>query len=100
MSIAAPRLDPLGVAGDLSGRLLLAGSAKAPELSADLQSARLALPGIGQLRGLALTARVGDGSQGVAAGKLQLAGFDRQAGETLLRDLTVPDLRACAASNT
>ncbi len=87
--IAAPRLAPLGVVGDVNGRLLLAGSVQAPELSADLQSTRLALPGIGQLRGLTLTARVGDGAQGVVAGKLQLAEFNLPGGETLLRDLTL-----------
>ncbi|MBK7953667.1 MAG: translocation/assembly module TamB domain-containing protein [Candidatus Accumulibacter sp.] len=89
VSIDAPRLDPLGIAGDVHGRVLLAGTLKAPEGSADLQSTRLVLPGIGQLHGLTLAARVGNGSQGVVAGKLQLAGFDLPDGETLLRDLTL-----------
>ena len=55
--IAAPRLDPLGVTGDLNGRLVLAGSVKLPELAAELRSAHLAVPGLGQMRGLDLEAR-------------------------------------------
>jgi len=76
VSISAPRLDPLGVAGDLNGTLLLAGTMKSPEVSADLRSARLAGKDFGEIRGLDLAARLGDGKDGALSGRLQLSGVD------------------------
>lgn len=87
VSIAAPKLDPLGVAGDLNGRLVLGGSLRTPEVSADLHSLRLAVAGLGQIRGLDLEARLGDGRQGTLSGKLRVAGLDLPSGESALRDL-------------
>lgn len=87
--LAAPRLDPLGVAGELNGRFVLGGNIQVPVVSADLQSARLLLPGFGQLRGLTLAARLGEGSQGQLSGTLRLAGLDLPNGETALRDVTI-----------
>lgn len=89
VAIAAPRLDPLGVVGDVDGRIVLGGSFQSPEVSADLHSTRLALPRFGQLRGLALAARLGDGSRGAVAVKLRLAGLDLPSGESALRDLAI-----------
>jgi autotransporter translocation and assembly factor TamB len=51
VSIAAPKLDLLGVAGDLAGVVVVGGGLKTLQLSADLHSTRLAAAGIGQLRG-------------------------------------------------
>lgn len=87
--IAAPRLDPLGITGDLNGQLVLAGSVKLPELAAELRSAHLAVPGLGQMRGLDLEARVGDGSQGPLSGKLRLAGVDLPERPGVLRDIAL-----------
>ncbi|WP_313951635.1 translocation/assembly module TamB domain-containing protein, partial [Accumulibacter sp.] len=87
LSIAAPKLDPLGVSGDIHGTLLVGGSIKLPELSADLRSARLAAKGFGEIRGLELDARLGDGKQGALSGKLRLAGLDLPDGGTLLNKL-------------
>ncbi|MEF8722800.1 MAG: translocation/assembly module TamB domain-containing protein [Candidatus Accumulibacter delftensis] len=87
VTIAAPKLDPLGVDGDLSGTLVLSGSSKAPEVSADLRSVRLAAKDFGEIRGLDLGARLGDGKDGVLAGKLQLARLDLADGSTLLGKL-------------
>ncbi|EXI80830.1 MAG: Autotransporter assembly factor TamB [Candidatus Accumulibacter appositus] len=84
VAISAPKLDPLGVAGDVSGTLLLGGSVKSPELSADLRSTRLAAEAFGEIRGLDLTARLGDGKDGALSGKLQLAGLDLPDGNSLL----------------
>ncbi|MCM8599850.1 MAG: translocation/assembly module TamB domain-containing protein [Candidatus Accumulibacter sp.] len=89
VAITAPRLDPLGVAGDVNGRIVVGGNFRSPEVSADLQSTRLASPRFGQLRGLALAARLGDGSRGVVSVKLRLAGFDLPSGESALRELTI-----------
>jgi translocation and assembly module TamB len=87
VSIAAPKLDLLGVAGDLAGVVVVGGGLKTLQLSADLQSTRLAAAGIGQLRGLDLQAKLGDGSQGALVGKLRLAGLDLSGGETVAHDL-------------
>jgi translocation and assembly module TamB len=89
VSIAAPKLDPLGIAGDINGRVVLGGSVRAPELTADLKSTRLALAGVGQIRGLNLAAKLADGSEGVVSGKLQLAGADLASGTTVLRELVL-----------
>ncbi|HPU80229.1 translocation/assembly module TamB domain-containing protein [Accumulibacter sp.] len=89
LSITAPKLDPLGIAGDINGQLVLGGSASAPELSADLKSTRLAFAGVGQIRGLNLVAQLGDGNQGVVSGKLHLAGVDLASGSTVLRELAL-----------
>lgn len=87
--VAAPRLDPLGVAGELNGRFVLSGSMQVPEVSADLQSAHLALPGFGQLRGLTLNARLGNGHQGELSGMLRLVGLELSNGESVVRDVLV-----------
>ncbi|MCP5249557.1 MAG: translocation/assembly module TamB domain-containing protein [Candidatus Accumulibacter sp.] len=87
--IAAPRLDPLGVDGDLKGTLVVGGSSKLPELSAELRSTRLAARGIGEIRGLALDARLGDGSQGVLSGRLRLTGVDLPDGKNVLTGLAL-----------
>ncbi|WP_273703003.1 hypothetical protein, partial [Candidatus Accumulibacter vicinus] len=87
--VAAPRLDPLGIAGELNGRFVLSGSMQVPEVSADLQSAHLALPGFGQLRGLTLSARLGNGNQGELSGMLRLAGLDLSDGESVVRDVMI-----------
>ncbi|WP_300339426.1 translocation/assembly module TamB domain-containing protein [Accumulibacter sp.] len=87
VSIAAPRLDPLGISGDLNGTLVLGGSSKLPELTADLRSTRLAAKGFGEIRGLDLDARLGDGQQGALSGKLQLAGLDLPDGGTVVHKL-------------
>jgi translocation and assembly module TamB len=83
VTVAAPRLASLGlptIAGDLAGSLLLAGSVKAPELSADLRSTRLALAGAGELRGLVVRARLGEGEQGPLSGQIRLDVFDFPGG--------------------
>jgi translocation and assembly module TamB len=87
VSIAAPKLDLLGVAGDLAGVVVVGGGLKTLQLSADLHSTRLAAAGIGQLRALDLQAELGDGSQGALVGKLRLAGLDLPGGETVAEDL-------------
>jgi translocation and assembly module TamB len=87
VSIAAPKLDPLGVAGDLRGEIVVSGSISSLQLAADVHSTRLSLPGLGQLRGLDLEAELGDGSQGTLAAKLRLTGLDRADGETVAEDL-------------
>ncbi|HMW57149.1 MAG TPA: translocation/assembly module TamB domain-containing protein [Accumulibacter sp.] len=87
--VAAPRLDPLGITGELNGRFVLSGSMQVPEVSADLQSAHLALPGFGQLRGLTFSARLGNGSQGELSGMLRLVGLDLSNGERALHDVMI-----------
>jgi translocation and assembly module TamB len=87
LSIAAPRLDPLGVAGDLRGEVVVSGSISTLQLAADVHSTRLSLPGLGQLRGLDLDAQLGEGSQGTLAARLRLAGLDLADGETVAEDL-------------
>ncbi len=87
VTIAAAKLDPLGVDGDVNGTLVLGGSSKSPEVSADLRSARLAAKGFGEIRGLDLAARLGDGHDGLVSGKLQLAGMDLADGTTLFSKL-------------
>jgi translocation and assembly module TamB len=87
VSISAPKLDPLGIAGNLNGTLLLGGTIKAPEVSADLRSTRLAAKDFGEIRGLDLSARLGDGKDGALSGKLQLAGLDLPDGSPLLGKL-------------
>ncbi len=89
VSIAAPRLDPLGITGDLGGRLVLGGSAALPELSAELHSTRLSLAKLGQIRGLDLEARLADGSHGSLSGKLRIAAVDGAGGAALLRDVAL-----------
>jgi autotransporter translocation and assembly factor TamB len=80
----------LGVAGELNGRFVLGGSIKAPEVSADLQSARLALPGFGQLRGLTLAPASANGKSGrQLSGKLRLAGTGPAERGNRLRDVTI-----------
>ena len=87
--IAAPTLDPLGIAGDLRGRLVLGGNLKLPALQASLHSARLVLPGYGQVRGLDLEALVADGNDGALSGSLRVAAVDAAAGGTLVHDLAL-----------
>ena len=92
LDIAAPRLDPLGIAGDLQGRLRLAGSANDPEFDGELKSSRLSLPGVLALKGLAFNGRVGRGRDGELSGRLRaesvtLAGSE-QAFQTLALDLS------------
>ncbi|QKS29937.1 MAG: translocation/assembly module TamB domain-containing protein [Candidatus Accumulibacter similis] len=87
LSIAAPRLDPLGPTGDLAGEIVVGGSFRAPEVAATLQSTRLALRGFGQLRGLDLAARVAGGDQGAVNAKLRLAGLDLAGGDTVITAL-------------
>jgi translocation and assembly module TamB len=57
--IAAPQLAPYGLEGGLTGRLDLSGSVTQPQLKADLQAAKLGLPGLGRLSGLSLKAAAG-----------------------------------------
>ncbi|MCP5228310.1 translocation/assembly module TamB domain-containing protein [Accumulibacter sp.] len=80
VTIAAPKLDPLGVDGDVDGTLVLGGSSKSPELSATLRSTRLSAEGFGAIRGLDFSARLGDGKDGALSGKLQLAGLELSGG--------------------
>lgn len=83
VTVAAPRLASLGlptIAGDLAGSLLLAGSARAPTLDADLRSTRLALASAGELRGLTVRARLGEGEQGPLSGQIRLDAFDFPGG--------------------
>jgi len=87
--IAAPALDPLGIAGDLRGRLVLGGSFQLPALQASLHSARLAFPGYGQVRGFDLEARVADGNDGVLSGSLRVASVDAAASATRLHELAL-----------
>jgi translocation and assembly module TamB len=87
VSIAAPKLDLLGVAGDLAGVVVVGGGLKTLQLSADVHSTRLTVAGIGQLRRLDLEAELGNGSQGALVGKLRLAGLDLPGGETVAQDL-------------
>ncbi|MCB1966832.1 MAG: hypothetical protein KDI64_12555, partial [Candidatus Accumulibacter sp.] len=68
VTIAAPKLDPLGVDGDVDGTLVLGGSSKSPELSATLRSTRLSAEGFGAIRGLDFSARLGDGKDGALSG--------------------------------
>lgn len=89
LSIAAPRLEALGIAGDLDGRLLLEGRVEAPQLAATLHSQRLEAASVGRLQGLELTATLGDGKEGLLAGHVHLAGVDRADGQMLLRDLAL-----------
>jgi translocation and assembly module TamB len=89
VSIAAPKLDPLGIAGDLTGQVILGGTLKAPELSADVHSTRLAVPGFGQLRGLDLQAQLGAGKQGAVSGSLRLAGVDGPDGTTAVQETRI-----------
>ncbi|MDS4014514.1 MAG: translocation/assembly module TamB domain-containing protein [Candidatus Accumulibacter sp.] len=87
--VAAPKLDPLGIGGDLNGRLLLGGTLAAPTLSGEFQALRLALPAIGELRGLQAQATLGEGAQGVFAGQVRLAGYARAGGEGVLSGLSL-----------
>ena len=87
LSIAAPRLDPLGATGDLAGEIVVGGSMRAPEVSASLQSTRLALPGFGQVRGLDLDGRLAAGDHGAVSGRLRLAAVDLASGEAALTAL-------------
>ncbi|MEF8755662.1 MAG: translocation/assembly module TamB domain-containing protein [Accumulibacter sp.] len=87
LSIAAPRLDPLGPGGDLAGEIVVGGSMRAPEVSASLQSQRLAWPGLGQLRGLDVDARLAAGEHGALGGTLRLAGVDLASGEAVVTAL-------------
>ena len=87
LSIAAPRLDPLGPTGDLAADIVVAGGLRAPEVSATLRAQRLGWPGLGQLRGFDLDARLAAGDHGALSGKLRLAGFDLASGETALSAL-------------
>ena len=87
LSVAAPKLDPLGADGDLTGEFVLGGSVRTPELKATLHSSRLALRGFGQWRGLELQAQLAAGEQGVLNGRLRLAALDLPGGETAIRAL-------------
>ncbi|MCM8611933.1 translocation/assembly module TamB domain-containing protein [Accumulibacter sp.] len=89
LSIAAPRLDPFGPSGDLAGEVVIGGSMRAPEVSASLQSQRLAWPGLGQLRGLEVDARLAAGEHGALGGRLRLAGFDLASGEAAVTALQI-----------
>ncbi|HNL76467.1 MAG TPA: translocation/assembly module TamB domain-containing protein, partial [Accumulibacter sp.] len=87
VQIAAPRLAPLGLAGDADGYLNLSGTMSSPEVDANLHSTRLAIPGVGEMRDLSLIARLGAGEQGALAGNLRLASVAGATGETLLQNV-------------
>jgi len=87
LRIAAPRLAPFGVDGDVHGQLLLAGSRQSPEIDASLRSTRLALDRIGALAGLELQARLGSGERGPLSGELRLAALSSPDGRPQLQAL-------------
>ncbi len=89
VTIEAPTLDRLGIAGNFSGQLQLGGSVKLPELQVRFHSAQLALPGYGEIRGGDLDARLAPGDEGELVGKLRLGAVSTAAGTTVLRDLTL-----------
>ncbi|HNM64926.1 MAG TPA: translocation/assembly module TamB domain-containing protein [Accumulibacter sp.] len=87
--VAAPKLDSLGIVGDLDGRVLLGGTLAAPTLSGELRALRLVLPGLGELRGLQAQANLGEGAQGALAGQLRLASYTRAGGAGVFSGLSI-----------
>ncbi|MBL8398695.1 MAG: translocation/assembly module TamB domain-containing protein [Candidatus Accumulibacter sp.] len=87
LRIAAPRLAPFGLAGDVDGQLVLSGSVQSPEIDANLRSTRLAASQVGEIHGLELLVRLGAGEQGVLAGNLRLETLAGAKGEVLLQNV-------------
>ncbi len=85
LRVAAPRLAPFGIDGDLDGQLLLAGSRQSPEIDANLRASRLALAKVGTIRGLDGQLRLGKGERGALSGQLSLASLARPDGSLLLQ---------------
>jgi len=72
LQIHAPALSPYGVDGDLKGWLELRGTLAKPALSVDLQTSRLALPGIAAVRDAALRATLGSAADAPLALDLEI----------------------------
>lgn len=89
LQLAAPDLSPLGpaFAGELNAQLALAGTPARPDISAQVQASRLALPG-----GIELASLTAEGRSGTAEDspfRLMLQGRGLQAAGQRLDDLTL-----------
>ena len=89
LQLAAPDLSPLGpaFAGELNAQLALAGTPARPDISAQLQASRLALPGGVQLASLTAEGRSGTAED--SPFRLMLQGRGLQAAGQRLDDLTL-----------
>lgn len=118
LEINAPRLADLGLGGDLQARLQLAGALRTPRVSGTASSRSLTLPGLLQLQGLNLEARMGQaardplqlrldlarlelaraggGARSLSATRLQVAGSRQQHRLELETTLSLPDLALLA----
>lgn len=70
----APKLEALGlsgISGDANSDFIIGGSIASPEFSGELQSGRLHLASLLDLKGLSLSVLLGSGAQGVLAGVLR-----------------------------
>jgi translocation and assembly module TamB len=77
LQIDAPRLAPLGIEGELRGRIDLAGTIQHPSLTLDLAAPRLGMPELGTLSGLTLQASLSGEHDSPLDVKLTMERFTR-----------------------
>ena len=99
VKLLAPKLEALGwtgMAGDASANIVIGGNIASPDFSGELQTNRLRLTKLLDLKGLSLSAQLGAGAQGKLSGLLRCTacGLPDYGVAALALELKVDGLRS------